>query len=798
MAREILRLRDDWKFTRNLQEDAVGKECDDSGWEDVQVPHDWAIAGPFDRENDIEEKVQKGQADIEESVRYITGRTGGLPHVGEGWYRKVVSIPKENEKRIYRLECDGIMSHGKVYCNGEFAGTRPYGYSSFALDLTDWIRPGEDNVIAVHVNNPPKSSRWYPGAGIYREIRLVSLSPVHIAHWGVVLTTPEICDEKGKVNIRTRVENQGGEEKVELRTTIMDLEGNRVVSTIGEEKVDGSTEIEQSLEVEEPQKWSLENPTVYTAVSELIVNGKTIDVLKTMFGFRTLRFDANEGFFLNEQLVKMKGVCMHHDLGPLGAAVNREALKRQLVILQEMGCNAIRTSHNPPDPQLPELASEMGILLIEEAFDEWKYAGMENGSHVEWEEWGEKDMRDLIRRDRNFPAVIMWSTGNEISEQFREDGPQVSRFLTEICHDEDPTRPVTAGLNRSIQTIPEGFPQTVDIPGWNYQPHDYVKAHTMLPDRPMYGSETASTVSSRGEYFFPAVDEIHTKRDNLQVSSYDLCYAGWATAPDIEFRAQDEFDFIMGEFVWTGFDYLGEPTPYNEEWPSRSSYFGIVDLGGIPKDRFYLYQSQWVEDKMLHLMPHWTWPEREGQPVPVQCYTNHHEVEIFVNGKSYGRKSRYEKYRVLESNYRFLWPEVVYEPGELKVVAYDRKGEVLDEKSVFTSGEMEQIALTADRPSLKADGDDMAFITLKIVDKDGNLCPRANVQMNFEVEGPGKIEGLCNGDATSLESFKGSSMKTFNGMLVIYLRSEDGGEGPIRLKASGEGLESETVELRTD
>jgi len=792
MSRNTTWLKRDWKFTRSATPDASQPACDESGWETVEVPHDWAIAGPFDRENDIDRKVIKGQADVEAGVREITGRTGGLPHMGEGWYRKWVDVPAAAVPRCYRLECDGIMSHAEVYCNGRKVGGWPYGYSSFALDLTGFIRPGEPNLIAVYINNPSSSSRWYPGAGIYRNVRLVTLDPVHIAHWGVELTTPEVMDTHGTVRVLTRLVANSPYTGITVRTTVLDPDDSPVAS----EACDAiqSSVVVQVLKVQSPRRWSLENPEQYTVRSEVMVQGSLVDSLDTRFGFRTLRFDPNRGMFLNDKPVKMKGVCQHHDLGPLGAAVNRAALKRQLAILKEMGCNAIRTSHNPPAPELPELASEMGMLIIDEMFDEWKYVKCPNGYNTLWEEWAEKDARALIKRDRNHPAVIMWSTGNEIPEQSKDDGAQISQFLVDICHDEDPTRPTTAGLNGFEMAIKKGLAATLDIPGWNYQPHHYVHAHTLLPGKPMYASETASTVSSRGEYYFPAVDEIHVRRETLQVNSYDLSYPGWATAPDVEFKAQDECDFMMGEFVWTGFDYLGEPTPYAEEWPSRSSYFGIIDLGGIPKDRFYLYQSKWSSKPVLHLMPHWTWPGHEGNPVSVQCYANHSRVELFVNGKSMGMLGRYPKGRVLQSNYRFLWPAVPYEPGELKVIAYDQQGNIVGETCVRTAGEPAAIELVSDRSSMAADGEDMAFVTARIVDKHGNLCPSAGNSVVFNIEGPASVDAVCNGDATSLESFKRSQIKAFNGMCIAYLRST-GGVGNVMLSASSEGVAEGTVTL---
>lgn len=794
MTRTVKRLRDDWKFTRTRHEDALKASCDDSAWETVRVPHDWAIAGPFDRAHDMVTKVRKGQADVEAGIVQITGRSGGLPHMGEGWYRREIDIPASSAGRVFRLECDGIMSHSKITCNGEFVGAWPYGYTSFAFDLTPFIKPGERNLIAVHVNNPGSSSRWYPGAGIYRNVRLIELDPVHIDLWGVEITTPEICDTQGTVQIITRLARGGTTKGVTVRTTILTPQGDAVATN----ESAASDAAAQTLEVDAPELWSLESPTQYTVRSEVLVEDTLTDTLDTRFGFRTLRFDVGAGFFLNDKPVKMKGVCQHHDLGPLGAAVNTTALRRQLEILQEMGCNAIRTSHNPPTPELPSMASEMGILIIDEMFDEWKHMKMEHGYHTLWDEWAERDVRALIKRDRNHPAVIMWSTGNEINEQRKEDGPAISQFLVDICHDEDPTRPVTAGLNHFETTIGHKIAATLDIPGWNYQPHNYGQARLALPDKPTYGSETASTVSSRGEYYFPARDEIHERRDTLQVNSFDMSYAGWATAPDTEFQAQEAHPFVMGEFVWTGFDYLGEPTPYSEEWPSRSSYFGIIDLGGLPKDRFYLYQSQWTDKAVLHLLPHWSWPGMEGKPVSVQCYASYDRVELFVNAVSHGTRERYAKGRVLQSNYRFLWQDVTYEPGEIKVVAYDRRGNTVGETSVVTASEPAAIELVADRASVQADGEDMAFVTARVIDKEGNLCPRAANAISFQIEGPGEIAALCNGDATSLESFKGSQMKAFNGMCVLYLQSAGCEQGAITVTASAEGLADGTTVVGID
>ena len=766
--------------------------CDDTQWESVRVPHDWAIAGPFDPNHDRIERIDRNQADVQEGVIEITGRTGGLPHVGRGWYRLWLEVPAAASPKCYRLECDGIMSNSQVYCNGEHVGGWPYGYTSFALDLTGAIKPGAKNLIAVSVENKPNSSRWYPGAGIYRNVRLVELEPIHIDHFGIEITTPEISDAQGQVRVVTRVAGLADGAQAVVRSTILDPAGHKVVSA----EAPAAAATEQMLTVATPQRWSLETPQQYTLLSEIVVAGQVSDSLGTRFGFRTLRFDVANGFFLNEQPLTFKGVCLHHDLGPLGAAMNSAALRRQLVMLKDMGCNAIRTSHNPPDPELPAMASEMGMLVVDESFDEWKYPKCPNGYNTLWDEWAEKDLRALIKRDRNHPAVIMWSTGNEVPEQREEDGAEISQFLVDICHDEDPTRPVTQGMHKYEPGLPLRMAPTLDILGYNYKPHQYGQIRQMFPDKPVYGAETASTVSSRGVYYFPAEDEVHVMRDTLQVNSYDMTVPRWATSPDVEFAAQDAHPFVMGEFVWTGFDYLGEPTPYQEQWPSRSSYFGIIDLAGIPKDRFYLYQSRWSTDQnVLHLLPHWTWPGHDGQPIPVHCYTSYAHVELFVNGRSVGKQSRHGKGKVLVSNYRFHWPAVPYEPGELKVVATDKEGTVLAETVVLTAGEPAAIELRVDREVMTADGDDMVFVTVRMVDSQGVLVPDADHTITYTVDGSAELVGLCNGDATSLESFVGTSMRLFNGMAVAYVRARDGEPGDVTITARAEGLPAATLSV---
>jgi len=785
--REIKILKYGWKFKKGDFPESVNPDFDDSDWEEVRIPHDWAIKGPFSSDNDVQplKVVENGK---EKTVKY-TGATGGLPHVGNGWYRLKFNLPEDvNSKRV-RIEFDGVMSNSKIYCNGVYVGQWPYGYSSFAFDITEFVKSGE-NLLTVSVSNKPFASRWYPGAGIYRNVRLVIMNQINIPLWGTYITTPVVEEKYAKVSIETNVENHTGKNvPVELETKIKSPEGKIIVSESTTKEISASAVFNQELSIENPVLWSVESPALYTACSIVKLNDEVIDYYETRFGIRTLTFDSERGFFLNGKNVKFKGVCLHHDLGPLGAAVNKSVLKRQLSILKEMGCNAIRTSHNPPAPELLDFADEMGFLVIDEAFDEWKKPKCENGYNKLFDEWAEKDLRAMIRRDRNHPSVIMWSIGNEIPEQIDpKNGPKLAKFLHNICKEEDPTRPTTSALHSGEEAIKTGFAQVIDIPGWNYLPSEYGKFHLLLPGKPMYGSETASCISTRGEYYFPVEEERNVKRKTLQINSFDFSYPAWANIPDVEFRAQDEHPFIMGEFVWTGFDYLGEPTPYNIEWPSRSSYFGIVDLCGLPKDRFYLYQSRWADKNTLHIIPHWTLPEYEGKEITVQCYSSWDTVELFVNGVSQGKKVKHSKGFL--NRYRLIWNGIIYQPGEVKAVAYDSEGNIVKETVVKTADKPEKIKLIPDKKVIKADGDDMVFVCTEVLDKKDVLCPDANNLIKFEIDGPAEIVAIDNGDPTSTEPFQNTSRKVFHGKCVVYIRSIEGKKGEIILKGESEGLES--------
>ena len=793
--RTILPLDVDWKFLNSNPAGAQAPDFDDSTWELVHVPHDWAIKGPFDKSNDL--LVTIVVEDGEEHPTEHSGRTGGLPHVGHGWYRKTFAASQDWHNRRVFVEFDGVMANSEVYLNGELVGSWPYGYSSFSYELTDRIRFGVDNVLAVSARVDPDFSRWYPGAGIYRNVRLVVVNPIHVAHWGTYITTPDVSEERAMVHVRTEVLSQSGlGGKVELHTDILDPLGVPVASGAATHEVESSAAIDQQLVVDQPMLWSTTTPHLYTAVASVLVDGKTVDRYETVFGIRTLEFDKDKGFFLNGRSLKLNGVCMHHDLGPLGAAVNTRALERQWEILTEMGCNALRTSHNPPAPEVLEVCDRMGVLVIDEAFDEWRIPKCKNGYNKLFDQWAERDLRALIRRDRNHPCIIMWSIGNEIPEQGREDGAETAQMLVDICHDEDPTRPTTMGFNTPDAAIANGLADAVDVPGWNYKPDRYQEYHEARPEEATYGSETESCVSTRGEYHFPA-EELktrHMQHESLQMSSYDMSSPPWGYAPDIEFAAQDDCPFICGEFAWTGFDYLGEPTPYNENWPSRSSYFGIIDLCGLPKDRYYAYRSKWRPDvETLHIFPHWNWEGMEGEVVPVHCYTNCHSAELFLNGRSQGLRQKDSS--SVYDRYRLRWNDVKYEPGVLKLVAFDSSGSKAAEAEVRTAGAPARIELRADRPRIMTDGKDLSFITVSITDADGVLCPLADNMVHFDLEGPGRIVAVGNGDPTSLAPFVADHRKAFKGLCTLIVGSVEGISGQARIRATADGLRQTEAEV---
>jgi beta-galactosidase len=780
---------------------------DDRGWRPLNLPHDWGIEGPFKQE--------------------YPGDTGKLPWWGVGWYRKHFSVDAADAGRQISLDIDGAMAYATVWLNGQFVGGWPYGYTSFRLDLTPFVKTGAENVIAIRLDNPPDSSRWYPGGGIYRNVWLVKTGRVRLAQWGVSVTTPEITKEAALVNLEFVLENDSpAKVSATVTTQVFELEasGQRGATPVATSdpatvEIDPAKGRERArsnlLTVSRPKLWDLAHPHRYVAITTVEEAGKVLDRYEAPFGIRTIRFDPDRGFLLNGELVRINGVCDHHDLGALGAAINPRALERQIQLLQEMGGNAIRTSHNPPAPELLELCDRLGMLVMDEAFDCWRHGKRPNDYGLLFDDWHEKDLRALIRRDRNHPSVILWSIGNEIREQGESGGWRLAAHLAGLVREEDRSRFVISGCD-NIDSGYNGFETALDVLGYNYKPGEYPRFHAKHPAISVLGSETSSCVSSRGEYFFPVSSNKADGRADFQVSSYDLYAPRWAWPPDVEFKGLDEFPAAAGEFVWTGFDYLGEPTPYNADLtnllnfsdpaeqalmakelkdlgkitvPSRSSYFGILDLAGFKKDRFFIYQARWRPDfPMAHLLPHWNWPERVGQVTPVFVYTSGDEAELFLNGQSLGRRQR----GPLE--YRMRWDDVKYQPGELRVVAY-KQGQHWADDVVKTTGPVAKLALAADRAALRADGTDLSFVTVTIADRDGLPVARAKNLVKFEIAGPGEIVAVDNGDATSFEPFQSREHKAYNGLALVIVRTRAGEPGAITLKAQADGLAPAEIAL---
>ena len=810
-VRRVILLDEGWKF---------GKGENPAQWEDVTIPHDWAIYGPFDRENDIQTiaVVQNG----EETASVKTGRTGGLPYVGVGWYVRNLDVDMEQSassyycKRRATLIFDGAMSEARVYVNGHEVIFWPYGYNSFYCDITPYLtEDGKNNELKVRLENKPQSSRWYPGAGLYRNVWLIESNEAHIPVWGTTVTT-ELNGSGDTATVRLAAEVEGIPEgfDMQLTTTIYDRNDKVVASSGGYTLIsddgDGLVKAEQTFRITDPELWSPETPSLYRAETGVTIyptppdfkpgeqryvqaRKELCDTYTTTFGIRTIEVRPETGFYLNGQNRKFKGVCLHHDLGPLGAAVNRSALRHQLTMLKDMGCDAIRTTHNMPAPELIELCDEMGFMVVIENFDEWNEAKCLNGYHRFFDEWAEKDMVNMIRHYRNNPSVVMWSIGNEVPSQWSEEGVKVARFLQDICHREDPTRPVTCGMDQIDAVLSNGFAAVLDVPGFNYRIFKYLEGYNTLPQKMLLGSETSSTVSSRGIYHFPVEKKAGALYEDHQSSSYDLEYCGWSNIPDEDLALAEDYPWTMGQFVWTGFDYLGEPTPYDTDaWPNHSSMFGIIDLASIPKDRYWLYRSVWNEDSpTLHVLPHWNWEGREGVVTPVFVYTSWPKAELLVNGKSMGFREKGEE--DLLSRYRLIWDDVRYEPGEITVIAYNENNFETERKTIRTAGKPYRIELVPSRDSLIADGKDLLYVTVRIVDRDGNLCPLDTRKVRFEVSGAGQFRAVANGDPTCLESFQSPEMSAFSGMLTVIVQS-DRTPGPITLTAKAKGLKKAVLE----
>jgi beta-galactosidase len=790
------------KEPENLQSPAV----DDSGWRSLDLPHDWAIEEPF---NDS-----------------LENNTGLLPWKGIGWYRKHFTVDNSDRGKDIYVEFGGAMAYAEVWLNGKFAGEWPYGYTSFRINLTPFIIDGKENILAVRLNTKKWDSRWYPGAGIYRNVWLVKTSPVHIRYNGIYCTTPEIKSDRAVLSVETDVENttiipaaatiQASVYKLDKKQQVTGsavTESGRVTATI---PGNGNHRFRFDLNVKDPVLWDIDNPELYRIVVTVSQGENIADKGETNIGLRTLLFTPRDGFYLNGKKVDVKGVCNHHDLGAIGAAFNIRAAERQLEILKEMGCNAIRTSHNPPAPELLDLCDRMGFLVQDEAFDAWRRGKKPNDYNKLFDAWHEEDLRAMVRRDRNHPSVFMWSIGNEVPDQ---GNFALAESLKRIVKSEDNTRPVTSGCDNPASGT-NGFQKALDVFGINYRLGVYDKFFALKDNDnlPFHSSESASTVSSRGEYFFPVVqgdlDNNLPGKGICQISSYDLAYPAWASTPDQQWEMIERYPATFGEFVWTGFDYLGEPTPYYgdltgltpdtrryqeilkmldsqglKEIPSRSSYFGILDLAGFKKDRFWLYQSKWRADMpMAHILPHWNWPERKGLVTPVHVYTSGDEAELFLNGKSLGKKKKgqYE--------YRLRWDDVVYQPGELKVIAY-KNGQKWAEEIMKTTGKPSELTMEADRQTIKADGSDLVYVTVKICDAGNLVVPRSNNLVNFTITGPGKIVAVDNGDATSHDPFRADWRKAYNGLCLAIIKADKGANGTITVNAASKGLKPAIVKV---
>ena len=768
-SRKIINLPS-WDFSR-----------DGNSWSQVSVPHDWAISGPFDKKWDLQMVAIEQNGEKEKTEK--SGRSGALPWIGEGMYQMKWTAPKGYKRAV--LVFDGAMSQPVVCVNGKEAGKWAYGYNAFRIDITPFIQFGKSNLIEVHLNNVEESSRWYPGGGLYRPVSVELYGKENFSTWDTFVRTLKADKQEAEVEVNALLEGKIGKSGKTV-IALLDEAGTKVA----EQTISGATPtIKTTLKVANPLLWSPESPYLYQVKLTRYEGKKVADVQTLKTGIRTISVSRNNGFQLNGITRKLKGVCLHHDLGPLGAAENKAALIRQIKTMKEMGCDAIRTAHNMPSTMQMEICDSLGMMVMAESFDMWIYPKCKNGYAKFFKEWSDKDITNLVKHHRNHPSIIMWSIGNEIPEQWSKEGMEIAKHLQDICHQYDPSRPVTQGMDRAEDALKSGFAQVMDVPGFNYRVHKYYKNIEQLPQGFLLGSETASTVSSRGVYKFPVVVSDKATYPDVQCSSYDTEYCSWSNLPDDDWKMQDDYSWVIGEFVWTGYDYLGEPTPYDTYWPSRSSYFGICDLAGLPKDRYYMYRARWNEHQhTTHLLPHWNWKGREGQVTPVYCYTDGVEGELFVNGKSQGRVRKDKSSRL--DRYRLRWNNVKYEPGEIRVVTYNQYGDKVGEDVKRTAGEPAQMKFSVETPDhepiacmvegctdehnvlLNADGKDLAFITVSLLDKDGNECPLADDELTFEVTGAGTFKAACNGDATSLDSFTQPHMRLFSGKLVIVVQSK--------------------------
>lgn len=778
-------LKEGWEFSK-------GEISQASKWNKVSVPHDWAISGPFSRDNDLYRVAVEQNGEKTESLK--TGRTGGLPFIGKGSYRKIINLP-DTTGQSFALIFDGAMSNAEVILNGKQLAVWPYGYNSFYVSLDGTAVPG-DNQLLVNLENKEKASRWYPGAGLYRNVHLIQTNKVHIPVWGTYITTPYVTDKEASVFLDIEIAGANKNEKLTIATDILNPEG-RVVASNSTPYVARGQKFAQNFLISDPQLWSPENPVRYSAVTRILKDGKQLDSYTTRFGVRRIEYIPEKGFFLNSKNTKFKGVCNHHDLGPLGAAVNRSALAHQVALLKDMGANAIRTSHNMPAPELVEVCDSMGMMLMVEPFDDWGFRPKSpNGYGSVFNDWAERDITNMVKHYRNNPSVVMWSIGNEVPSQWGPDGMDELVMLRDLVKQLDPTRPITCGMDQIYAVLDNGFAAALDIPGFNYKPQFYEKAISELPQRMILGSETASTVSSRGTYYFPvSFDKEHNtvRHPDNQSNGYDNETCDWSNTPDIDFF-MDEKPWVLGQFVWTGFDYLGEPSPYDvDAWPSHSSVFGIIDLASLPKDRFYLYRANWNKTaSTLHILPHWNWAGREGEVTPVFVYTSYPKAELFINGKSQGVREKNDS--TLQTRYRLMWNETRYEPGEVKVVAYDANGNEAETKIIRTAGKPHHLVATPNRSELSANGEDLMYITIQVADKDGNIVPTDTRKVKFNVKGAGSFEATANGDPTCLLPFQNPEMKLFAGAATAIVRSSKT-PGTIKFTVSAPGVRDAVLSI---
>jgi beta-galactosidase len=772
----------DWRFHLGDVPDGQKPDLDVSDWRALNLPHDWSVEGTFD---------EKSPA----------GTGGGALNGGLAWYRKTFTVPFVSKGKLLFIDFDGVYRNSEVWINGHYLGKRPYGYSSFQYELTPYVNFGKQNVIAVKVDNSQQpNSRWYSGSGIYRNVWLSTIESIHVDHWGTWIHTPEVNAQSAKVVIETTIRNQSDSgAAINLLTTIYDAEQRQVARATTPISIskEGKSTASQELTIVRPQLWSDDKPVLYRAVSRLQIKGRLADNYETMFGVREFRFDIDKGFFLNDKPVKIRGVCNHHDLGSLGSAVNKRALERQLEMLKAMGVNGLRTSHNPPAPELLELADQMGFIVMDEAFDMWKKEKTKFDYHLDWDEWHKRDLEDMVLRDRNHPSVFIWSIGNEIAEQWgpNSEAGKIGRELTAIVKAIDPTRPVTSACNNVSTKNTLLMDGGLDLAGTNYAHKEMHQFPKMFPNRPIILTETTSALSTRGSYDMPSEEirrwpkkwdeEFKDGNPDYTCSAYDNCSAPWGSTHEETWKIVKKYDFLSGMFIWTGWDYIGEPTPY--PWPAISSYFGIIDLAGFPKDTFYMYQSEWTNTPVLHLFPHWNW--KQGENVDVWAYFNNaDEVELFLNGRSLGTKKK------SGDDLHVTW-RVAFEPGTLRAVS-SKNGKVVLTREVRTAEAPASIELVPDRKVIKANGTDLSFVTVRVLDKNGTFVPRADNLVKFEISGEGFIAGVDNGSEISHESFKGNQRKAFHGMALAIVQSK-GRAGDITLKATADGLAPALVTLRT-